>query len=103
MLAIPLTSCGGAGVEDAPTAPTPANDAAPWPRPTDPLERAQDAGLEPATVEFLVYHVHAHLDVFVNGNASRRLPRSGSPSTTPRSKELDSEIGPGWGGSPRRL
>lgn len=49
------------------SAPTPAEGAAPWPAPPYPLEFAIDAGLEPATHEFLDYHVHAHLDVFVNG------------------------------------
>ena len=38
-----------------------------WPAPSDPLERTVEAGLEPAVKEFLVNHVHAHLDVFVDG------------------------------------
>jgi hypothetical protein len=38
-----------------------------WPAPSDPLDRTVDAGLEPATQEFLTNHVHAHLDVFVDG------------------------------------
>jgi hypothetical protein len=38
-----------------------------WPAPPDPLVRARAAGLVPETAEHLTYHVHAHLDVFVNG------------------------------------
>jgi hypothetical protein len=38
-----------------------------WPAPRDPLERTMAAGLEPERKEHLTYHVHAHLDVFVDG------------------------------------
>jgi len=38
-----------------------------WPAPSDPLERTVAAGLEPAPQEFHVNHVHAHLDVFIDG------------------------------------
>ena len=48
-------------------APTPAHGAAPWPAPADPLRRTLAAGLLPERKETLTHHVHAHLDVFVNG------------------------------------
>ncbi len=38
-----------------------------WPAPPDPMERTVEAGLKPGPKEFLVNHVHAHLDVFVDG------------------------------------
>jgi hypothetical protein len=38
-----------------------------WPAPADPMGRARDAGLVPETSEHLEFHVHAHLDVFVDG------------------------------------
>ncbi|MEA2609193.1 MAG: hypothetical protein QOJ75_1436, partial [Chloroflexota bacterium] len=38
-----------------------------WPAPSDPLERTVAAGLEPEPRERLTYHVHAHVDVFVDG------------------------------------
>jgi hypothetical protein len=38
-----------------------------WRAPPDPLERTVAAGLEPERKEFLIHHVHAHLDVFVDG------------------------------------
>jgi hypothetical protein len=38
-----------------------------WPAPPDPLERTVAAGLEPERKEFLTSHLHAHLDIFLNG------------------------------------
>ena len=64
------TGCGKKSVaapEDIPAAPTPASGAVPWPAPPNPMELTVKAGLVPETHEFLTYHVHAHLDVFVNG------------------------------------
>jgi hypothetical protein len=66
-------SCGGTVASGA--ASTPSGRAASpaggpkllWPAPSDPLERTVEAGLEPAPKEFLVNHVHAHLDVFIDG------------------------------------
>src|SRR5215216_864745 len=40
---------------------------APWSAPQNPMELTCAAGLVPEKAEFLQYHVHAHLDVFVNG------------------------------------
>lgn len=48
-------------------APQPAQGAAPWPAPADPLHLTLAAGLQPERKESLTFHVHAHLDVFVNG------------------------------------
>jgi hypothetical protein len=63
--------CGGASdsktAPPPPRAPTPAKDAAPWPAPADPMKLTVRAGLTPETHEFVFLHVHAHLDVFVNG------------------------------------
>jgi hypothetical protein len=52
---------------EVPPAPTPETGAAPWPAPPNPLELTVEAGLEPEVNESLIHHVHAHLDVFVNG------------------------------------
>jgi hypothetical protein len=38
-----------------------------WPAPPNPMELTRNAGLVPERAEFLQYHVHAHLDVFFNG------------------------------------
>jgi len=37
-----------------------------WPAPPNPMKRACQAGLTPEPAEQLAYHVHAHLDVYVN-------------------------------------
>jgi hypothetical protein len=50
----------------AAAAPAPRTTPAPWPRPADPLTLAREAGLTPEPHEFFAYHVHAHLDVFVD-------------------------------------
>jgi hypothetical protein len=42
-----------------------------WPAPPDPLQLTVAAGLKPEPFETLIHHVHAHLDVFVNGAAVR--------------------------------
>jgi hypothetical protein len=48
-------------------APRPAHGAAPWPAPAGALRLTRAAGLRPERREMLAFHVHAHLDVFVNG------------------------------------
>jgi hypothetical protein len=48
-------------------APTYSAGALAWPAPPDPLKRAVAAGLRPEVKESLTFHVHAHLDVFVDG------------------------------------
>ena len=44
-----------------------ATEQEPWPRPPNQMELAVKAGLKPETAESLEFHVHAHLDVFING------------------------------------
>jgi len=69
--ALALSACGGDdGVstpENVSPAPTPGSGAIPWPAPPNAMQLTREAGLVPETHEFLEYHVHAHLDVFVNG------------------------------------
>ena len=68
LLVLALAGCGGGSKKTpVPAAPTPAKGAAPWPAPADPMKLTEKAGLTPETHEFLLLHVHAHLDVFVNG------------------------------------
>jgi hypothetical protein len=73
---VALAGCGGGSKSsssdsdvcsqfgDAPAART---TKAPWPAPQNPMGLTCKAGLTPEKAEFLQYHVHAHLDVFVNG------------------------------------
>jgi hypothetical protein len=51
------------------TRPAPATEPAPWPapKPSDAMALARAAGLRPRGYETLQHHVHAHLDVFVDG------------------------------------
>jgi len=77
-----VASCGGGGGGSSTssgkstTVPTaPANlqlntGPAPWPRPDDAIERVAAAGLPAFKSEQLFFHVHAHLDVFVDGKAT---------------------------------
>jgi hypothetical protein len=71
-LVLVLAGCGGkGGSKQSSSAPRPATGAPPWPAPPNPMELTRKAGLVPERAEFLQYHVHAHLDVFVNGEPIR--------------------------------
>ena len=61
LLVAALTGCGGGGDAKSPGKRTL------WPAPPDAMKLTQDAGLTPETHEFVNLHVHAHLDVFLNG------------------------------------
>ncbi len=60
-----LTACGGSA---KPVAKTPSSSVV-WPAPSDPMARARAAGLVPETAERLQFHVHSHLDVFLDGKS----------------------------------
>jgi len=65
-----LVGCSSSAKSSSPTTtsrPGPAHGAAPWPAPSDPMARARAAGLKPLGYETLQHHVHAHLDVYVDG------------------------------------
>jgi hypothetical protein len=68
-----LAACGsssqhGTAASPTITAPAPsANDPTPYPAPSNPMALAAKAGLVPEDAEQLQYHVHSHLDVFVDG------------------------------------
>lgn len=38
-----------------------------WPAPDEPLARTEAAGLVPEPREYLINHVHSHLDIFIDG------------------------------------
>jgi hypothetical protein len=71
VLGAALAGCGADAKKEVKAKPasTPAHGAAPWAAPGDPLRRTVAAGLKPERKEQLAYHVHSHLDVFVNGKA----------------------------------
>lgn len=66
MLALGLAASTAQSAKIRP-APRPKTGAAPWPAPKDPMALARKAGLHPEHFEHLTYHVHSHLDIFVNG------------------------------------
>jgi hypothetical protein len=99
LLLVALTACGGSAEEEGPPrAPEPASGGAPWPAPSDPLDRAIEAGLQPETHEFLDFHVHAHLDVFVNGEPVEVPGGIGINIDDPAVKTLEGETGVAYGG-----
>ena len=62
----------GCGIGTPPTSSAAQSSNAPkssisWPAPPNAVQLARKAGLVPEDYEHLEYHVHAHLDVFVNG------------------------------------
>jgi hypothetical protein len=72
--ALALTACGSsssAKKSSGTNAPTTIAPGSVYfaPLPPNPMALARAAGLVPETAERLQYHVHAHLDIFVNGVA----------------------------------
>ena len=99
LAALLLMSCGGSGEgTDPELAPEPASGGVPWPAPSDPIALSAEAGLEPATHEFLDYHVHAHLDVFVNGEPVEVPAAIGINIDDPAVKIFEDPGGTGYGG-----
>ena len=92
-------ACGGGGAVSpgysASPAPPPAA-AAPWSLPADPMSLVRQAGLTPATQEFFTYHVHAHLDVFVNGRRVQIPGGIGIDITDPAVRRFMVEGAPGY-------
>jgi len=67
-VALAATACSSSSkATPSPTTGSTGTSAIVWPAPPDPMARARAAGLDPETAESLQFHVHAHLDVFVNG------------------------------------
>ena len=107
LLGVALAGCGGGGSgagqttqeqATASAAPTPASGAAPWPAPPNPLELTRAAGLEPQRRELLEYHVHSHLDVFVNGEPVPVPAGIGINIDDPGVQHGQTEEGPAYGG-----
>ena len=100
-------SCGGTVGSVAPSvaggAPAPggapasaaAGPAMPWPAPPNPLELTVEAGLEPAPKEYLVNHVHSHLDVFIDGEEITVPAGIGINIDDPDVKKFDNPLGYG--------
>jgi hypothetical protein len=96
LLAAGCGSGSGSGTKSTTTtaAPTPAKDAALWPAPANPMKLTVRAGLTPETHEFVFLHVHAHLDVFVNGTPVTVPAGIGIEINDPAVKRF--KAGDGW-------
>ncbi len=64
LVATVLAACGST----AQSQPTPATGQLIWAAPGNPLELTVNAGLQPEKKETLNFHVHAHLDVLIDGS-----------------------------------
>ena len=74
-----LAGCGGGGGGGNEAEGSPVN----WPAPPNPMALTVKAGLVPERAEFLQYHVHAHLDVFVDGESVTVPAGIGIDTTNP--------------------
>jgi hypothetical protein len=95
-----LAACGGGSPSSDPsTPPAAASDleVPSWSLPADPIRLAREAGLVPDTKEYLTYHVHAHLDVFVDGQPVVIPAGIGIEISDPAVKSFG---GAGFGGIP---
>ena len=106
-LAVALGSCGDDGGNDsaddreASSPSESANSDGPlvlWPAPDDPETLAGKAGVTFEVIEHLTYHVHAHLDVFVDGQQVEVPPGIGIDIDNPAVREFSGPLGPGYGG-----
>jgi hypothetical protein len=88
----------GAACSSGSSAPKPAASKVVWPAPADPMARTRAAGLVPDTHENLVHHVHAHLDVFVDGQAVTVPAGLGINIDDPAVKVFDIAGATGYGG-----
>ena len=104
VLLFALAACGGGGAVSpgysASPAPPPSAGAAPWLLPADPMSLVRQAGLVPGTHEFFTYHVHAHLDVFVNGRRVQIPGGIGIDIADPRVQRYVVEGAPAYGRIP---
>ena len=78
--------------------PPPSPGQVPWAAPTNPLELAASAGLQPETKETLHFHVHAHLDVFIDGSAVQVPAGIGINITDPNVQHGQWNGDPAYGG-----
>jgi hypothetical protein len=64
-----LAGCGGGSPSPGTSgsSATTGGEAPSWTLPPDPMALARQAGLTPDVKEYVDFHEHAHLDVFVNG------------------------------------
>lgn len=102
-LVLVLASCAEAD-DPADEAAEPTTSATPggplelWAAPGNPEELAREAGVRFEVIEHLKFHVHAHLDVFVDGRRVVVPAGIGIDIANPGVQEFSGPLGPGYGG-----
>jgi hypothetical protein len=96
LMATVLAACGS--TSEGPPAALPTPGELIWPAPGNPLELTVGAGLQPEPKETLIFHVHAHLDVLVDGRAVLVPAGIGVNVTDPAVKHGEWNGGPTYGG-----
>jgi hypothetical protein len=66
---LPLALWGGGGTARPPASPVHSTGSAPWRVPDGEAARIAAAGLPALSQEQLAYHIHAHLDIIVDGKS----------------------------------
>jgi hypothetical protein len=84
-----LPGCGGGSASPS----TAGGEQIVWSLPSDPMALAEQAGLTPDVKEYADYHIHAHLDVFVNGRPVEIPGGIGINITDPAVKQFGTEYG----------
>ena len=95
-----LGACGGGSPSSDtsnPSTTATGGEVTSWTLPSDPLALAQQAGLTPDVEEFFTFHVHAHLDVFADGQPVVIPGGVGIEITDPAVQKFGST---GYGGIP---
>ncbi|MDQ6877776.1 MAG: hypothetical protein M3082_08770 [Candidatus Dormibacteraeota bacterium] len=67
LMAAILTACSSSLIPTTSPPSPPASGDLIWPVPGNPMELTVKAGLQPENKETLAFHVHAHLDVLIEG------------------------------------
>ena len=88
-----ITGCGRVATSPATSPGTTAGAAIAWALPSDPMGLARQAGLTPDVKEFADYHIHAHLDVLVDGRTVVIPGGIGIEITDPAVQQFGTEYG----------
>jgi hypothetical protein len=97
LLVLALAGCGGGGDGGDGGGEASAGTLS-WPAPAGPIGRTRLADLTPETHEFVNYHVHAHLDVFVNGRTVSVPAAIGIDTRDPAVRRFEQNGVVGYGG-----
>ncbi len=86
LAAVALAACSDSDSSSSSTTATDATDV--WAVPDDPMGLTVEAGLTPEVKEHLDHHVHAHLDIFVEGEPITIPAGIGIDTTNPGVREF---------------